>query len=74
MGPDALATYVKSLGPPKVWAIGTVTAVNAPVVTVSWFGDTFDVHYLDSYTPHVNDVVFMITGGQQIIVLGSISS
>lgn len=74
MGPDAVAQFVKGLGPPKVWSVGTVTAVHAATVDVAWMGDSFTVHWLNPYNPAVGDVVLLLTGGQQLIVLGSIST
>lgn len=74
MRANAVAMALANAGPPKVWSIGTVTAVNAPTVNVAWQSDNFTMHYLDSYTPHVGDIVLILTGGQQLVVLGSISS
>lgn len=71
---DAIVTYIETLGPQANWAIGKVTAVAAPTVTVSMLGDTFQMHYLISYAvPTVNDIVLVLTGGGQQIVIGQIS-
>lgn len=62
----------------KTWGIGTVTAtaVGPPAtVTITLRGQSISgVHYLTSYTPTVTDKVLVLTGGQQLAVLGKLTA
>lgn len=55
---------------------GQVSAVSAPTVTITLGGSTTTiagVSYLASYTPTVNDVVFVLVDGPSLLVLGKLA-
>jgi len=72
------AAVLRALAGAKTWGIGTVTATAAgppATVTITLRGQSLaGVHYLTSYTPVVTDKVLVLTGGQQIVVLGKITA
>jgi hypothetical protein len=76
---DAVTEVVRRVAAgTKTWGIGTVTATAAgppATVTITIRGQTIPgIHYLTSYTPTVTDKVLVLTGGQQLIVLGKITA
>jgi hypothetical protein len=82
-GPAPLASAIaaaaqSALAGAKTWGIGTVTAAAAgppATVTITLRGQSLPgVHYLTSYTPTITDKVLVLTGGQQVVVLGKITA
>lgn len=76
---DAINQAVlRALAGAKTWGVGTVTATAAgppATVTITLRGQSIaGVHYLTSYTPSVTDKVLVLTGGQQLLVLGKITA
>jgi hypothetical protein len=76
---DAIAAAVETaVAGAKTWGIGTVTATAAgppATVTITLRGQSIPgVHYLTSYTPTTTDKVIVLTGGQQLLVLGKITA
>lgn len=71
---DFIEMKIRNIGIPQVWGVGQVTAHNAPEITVAYLGDTYPIHHLASYSPTVGDVVLLLTGGDQMIALGKIST
>lgn len=76
---DAVAVAARRIAAgSKTWGIGTVTATAAgppATVTITLRGQSIaGVHYLTSYTPTVADKVLVLTGGQQLAVLGKLTA
>jgi hypothetical protein len=74
-GERAVATAIADAAKTgQAWATATVTAVNGDgTLQLDFFGTVDNIHRLASYSaPTVGDVVYIIHGGGQILVLGQI--
>ncbi|RPJ37795.1 MAG: hypothetical protein EHM35_05990 [Planctomycetaceae bacterium] len=68
--PTAISTFV---GPEVSRRIGTVTVVSGTTVTVSVGGASIVVDgYLASYSPVVDDIVFLLREDSSWVLLGQI--
>lgn len=59
---------------PKTWDVGTITAVGTNSASVQVADITLTrIHWILGFTPSVGDVVVLLGGGDQRLILGAIS-
>lgn len=67
---DAVADRL-SLATTSPWTSGVVKSISGALCVVTILGDDYvDIHRLASYTPTVGDVVYLLSGGGQLFILG----